>query len=397
MKKTIALILAFTMLLSLCACGAKAPSQSAAPSGSEAPADKPERPEQNLKSGLLSMLNMTEEEYGAFKQARNDARMQMTKEGYTELPTIPEDPDAPGPAPDGAEPFDPGMSPEKMGMPSEAEMLADEFGIVYYDTLDAMLMGLYAGDVGSIEIYQSVARFLCATNQDLMILGKFDLDKETNTFAELALSGILSNDFAFLMMEENSELCEEFNSAITAMKADGTLEKLVAEQIDGLVDGGEITPVTMPVIDGAETVKIAVTGALPPMDFVDADGTPAGFNTAVLAEISRRINKNIELLVVDSIGRAAALASGTVDAVFWTRTNSAANNVAEMSEAERSASREELKKGLSEEEIQLLERMEEIADFSAYGAADMPEGTIATVPYFSDVIVPVELRRDPNK
>ena len=347
MKKFISLFLALTLLLGL-SCTTLADGNN---------------------SGTLSYLNMTEEEEDLFGAS---LRQPLLKILLLHGVLIPESSQAPS-------------------QDNPASVLR------FFDTLDAMLMGLYAGDVGSIEIYQSVARFLCATNQDLMILGKFDLDKETNTFAELALSGILSNDFAFLMMEENSELCEEFNSAITAMKADGTLEKLVAEQIDGLVDGGEITPVTMPVIDGAETVKIAVTGALPPMDFVDADGTPAGFNTAVLAEISRRINKNIELLVVDSIGRAAALASGTVDAVFWTRTNSAANNVAEMSEAERSASREELKKGLSEEEIQLLERMEEIADFSAYGAADMPEGTIATVPYFSDVIVPVELRRDPNK
>ena len=47
--------------------------------------------------------------------------------------------------------------------------------------------------------------------------------------------------------------------------------------------------------------------------------------------------KNIEIVIVDSIGRATALSSGTVDAVFWTRTNEAASTFAEMSEEERAA------------------------------------------------------------
>lgn len=47
------------------------------------------------------------------------------------------------------------------------------------------------------------------------------------------------------------------------------------------------------------------------------DGTPAGFSTAVLAEVSRRINKNIELVSVDSAARAAILTSKGADIVFW--------------------------------------------------------------------------------
>ena len=48
-----------------------------------------------------------------------------------------------------------------------------------------------------------------------------------------------------------------------------------------------------------------------------ADGTPAGFSTAVLAEVSRRIGKNIELVSVDSGARASILSSKGADVVFW--------------------------------------------------------------------------------
>ena len=195
-------------------------------------------------------------------------------------------------------------------------------------------------------------------------------------------------------MEGNTALRDEFNAAITDMKADGTLDRLVKEQIDDLIDSGEIKPIELPHFDGAETVKIAVTGALPPMDYVAADGTPAGFNTAVLAEIGQRTGKNIELVVVDSLGRAAALASGAVDAVFWTRTSGSSQELAGMTEEEREAVKAKGEADLTEEEIKLMNEIQEVIDFSAYGAADMPDGTIVTEPYFSDILVPVILARE---
>ena len=73
----------------------------------------------------------------------------------------------------------------------------------------------------------------------------------------------------------------------------------------------------MPKFDGAKTIKVAVTGDLPPLDFISANGKPAGFNTAVLAEIANRMLLNIELVNVDGGARAAALTSKQVDVVFW--------------------------------------------------------------------------------
>ncbi len=143
----------------------------------------------------------------------------------------------------------------------------------------------------------------------------------------------MSNDFAFMFMEDNEALRDEFDTALASI-TDEEMKKLIQDHITAAIDGDEISPIQMPVIEDAETVKVAVTGALPPMDYVAADGSPAGFNTALLAEISSRMGKNIELVVVDSVGRAAALASGTVDAVFWTRTNADSNERANSSEEE---------------------------------------------------------------
>ena len=148
----------------------------------------------------------------------------------------------------------------------------------------------------------------------------------------------------------------------------------------------------LPSFEGADTIKVAVTGSLPPMDYVGPDGAPAGFSTAVLAEIANRLGKNIEIVVVDSVGRAAALASGVVDAVFWTRTNEMSNRMNTEDEDARKERKESGKAQMSDEELEVLDQIEEEIDFGSYGSQDMPEGTIITDSYYSDQIVPVALQ-----
>lgn len=310
--------------------------------------------------GVLTMLNMTESEMSQYRKAYITASRALKDEGYFKRPNL------------------------------SGNKLNEESEIVFYDTLDSMLMALNSDHIDDMIIYYRTAQYLCANDNNLVLLYSFDFEKERNTFAELMLSGHLSNDFSFLMMEGKEDLRDEFSSVINDMKEDGTMDKLVKEQIYDIVYGAQFNPVAMPEIAGAETIKVAVTGALPPMDYVAADGTPAGFNTAVLAEISQRIGKNIELVVVDSIGRATALSSGTVDAVFWTRTNEMAAHYAEMSEEEKEAEMKKYEAEMNDEEIEAFNKIREILNFENYNSADMPEGTICTVPYYSDILVPVK-------
>jgi ABC-type amino acid transport substrate-binding protein len=315
-----------------------------------------------IRCGVLSMLNVTEAEMVNYKKARNLVGRQLEKEG---------------------------LVTHRVRQILDFDNWKDApFEIVYFDTLDAALMALNAGDIDEISIYQAVAQYLTYTDPNLVQIVTFKEGVEENTFARLAYTGFLSNDFAFMFMEDNEALRDEFDAALASI-TDAEIEKLVQDNITAAINGDEISPIRMPVIEGAQTIKVAVTGALPPMDYVAADGSPAGFNTALLAEISNRIGKNIELVVVDSVGRAAALASGTVDAVFWVRTNAESNRIAACSEEERARKREEDSKNLSADEIETMKTVEALVDLIDYGRADMPEGTVITAPYFSDIIVPV--------
>lgn len=383
MKKRImaALLVAVLGLSMLSGCGEKgaAAQQSMEQQGEETPKqpDPAEEPKVELKYdptqvgarvskiGMLSMLNMTPEGMGTYSLMRATALSLLSKEGYVWFP----------------------FQFDVMG-----SMQNGQVEIKFYDSLTEMQMALNAGEIDYMNCYKSVGDYLCSLDSGLVTLYMYDTKKERNTFADLMFRGILGNDFSFLMMEDRTDLRDLFNAAISDMKVDGTMDRLIQEQITNVINGDTPQPVEMEKIDGAETIRVAVTGALPPMDYVSADGNPAGFNTAVLAEIGKRIGKNIELVVVDSIGRATALSSGNVDAVFWTRTSAAAEELANATEEEKRQQKEALQQSMTEEELACMSYIESILDFASYGKLDIPDRTITTQSYYSDLITNVLTR-----
>ena len=222
-------------------------------------------------------------------------------------------------------------------MPEQANKIVGGGELNFFDNFNSMQMALNSGNINTIQTYGSVAKYMVKNNPDLQI-------SENQTVP-------LVDNFCCAMREDNTALISLFDSAIVTMKSDGTLDALVNKYITNYE--GEPTPVEITKIIGADTIKVGVTGDLPMLDFILADGTPAGFNTAVLSEISKRIEKNIELVQIDSAARAAALESGLVDVVFWV--------VVPADESNRPK------------------------DF------DVPEGVAVTDPYYQDIVVNVNL------
>ena len=216
-----------------------------------------------IKMGVLSKLNMTAEEY-------HKAALSRDAKGDTAI-------------------FSSGSS--------------EVVSRVFYDSLTALVMALNAGEVEEIALPQDVGEYVMNANDG------FKLAAIVRTMPSYLSIGFRKDD--------DPALRNKFNEALLAMKADGTLAVLRAKYIDepGLDDP---LPVKFGAYENVDTkIKVAVTGDLPPIDFIAADGTPAGFNTAVLAEIGKRLHMNIELVNIESGARAASLASGRADAVFW--------------------------------------------------------------------------------
>ena len=255
-------------------------------------------------------------------------------------------------------------------------------------------MALDAGTVSHIILPYYTAKYLCSANDEMVITTEYHPEKATGA-AAWALAR-LSDGYSFMLKEDNAELRDAFDAQIKAMKEDGTLQKLVDEYIVKASEGQEPAAVGFEKFEG-DPIRVGVSGDLPPMDYVGEDGSFAGFNTAVLAEIGKRMQKNIQLIQVKNVGRAMALSEGVVDVVFWTRCLSedlVDEHVANrgLSEEELAAKRAERMESWTDEERAILEGSEPPTEEEKekLKARDMPPGTIITRPYFSDFSVRVE-------
>lgn len=173
----------------------------------------------------------------------------------------------------------------------------------FYDSFAAMVMGLDRGEVEEIDVPE--------------VIGKYILSKRPEYFKA---AESVSRPVFFAMgfrKEDGKELMQKFSGAIKTMNDDGTLTAFREKYIYSFDISAE--PVKFMKFDGAQTIWIAVTGDWPPIDYVDEAGNPLGFNIALLAEIGRRLEINIEIIYVNSGARASALASKRADVVFCFR------------------------------------------------------------------------------
>jgi len=174
---------------------------------------------------------------------------------------------------------------------------------VLYDDLNSALLGLERRDVGALCLLEPTVRYIAACNAQTMEAHDY------GDTTQMALS--------MATLDTNTELLEKLNAALEALEKDGTLEKLEKEYTadpTALPETKEI-----PTIDGAETIKVVVTGDMPPFDYVTSDGKAAGYNIALLSAISEKSHLNIELVYANAGSRYVQLTSGKADAIFWAR------------------------------------------------------------------------------
>ena len=175
--------------------------------------------------------------------------------------------------------------------------------ISFYDSLLSMQMALRSRKIDEIALPEAVGTYLVSQNPNYDIMFSLNMMPSTISFG---------------FKRGNTALQKEFNTAINSMKKDGTLAAIERKYITDM-DSSEPEQVKFQNFPTAKTIKVAVTGDMPPIDFIAADGTPAGYNTAVMSEIGKRLKKNIRLISVDTGGRSSALASERADVVFWYR------------------------------------------------------------------------------
>jgi ABC-type amino acid transport substrate-binding protein len=174
-------------------------------------------------------------------------------------------------------------------------------GIVYVDSLTDGLLMLRSHKVAAFDISRMAGLYLMQRNSDL----------------KMYINDVWGHSYVMIFNLDKKAQLDKVNAAIQAMKDDGKLDELVSRWITNLPPGEEPSAGPMPVIEGAETLKMGISGDEPPLDYIAADGKPGGFNVAVMSEISRRTNLNFSLVAVNSGVRFAAMQSGKIDSFLW--------------------------------------------------------------------------------
>lgn len=175
----------------------------------------------------------------------------------------------------------------------------------FFDNLNSMIGALVSGSIAGMALDEFTAEYLLSRTEEYAIYNPPETAPSYNL------------NFSMLLREADAALRDRISEAIEAMKADGTLDALKKRYIDEVIAGAEPEAVVPEVFEGGETLKVAVTGDRPPMDYFSDAGEPIGFNTALVSEVGRRLGMNVEFVSIDTAARALALESGMSDVIFW--------------------------------------------------------------------------------
>ena len=175
----------------------------------------------------------------------------------------------------------------------------------FYDSVTLLQLALNRGEIGSMTAPEFVGEYMLRNNNDYKIRGLVILK--------------LPVALAFGFTGDKKELRDKFSKVIEELESEGKIGILARDYITGPAAANPPV-IELPKFDRAETINIAVTGDMPPLDYVAADGKAAGFNVALLSEIANRLHVNINPVNVETGSRASALQSGRADGVFWFMT-----------------------------------------------------------------------------
>jgi ABC-type amino acid transport substrate-binding protein len=180
------------------------------------------------------------------------------------------------------------------------EMMGANFAsITTYPTYNEALMALKSGRVDAINVAKPQADYTIKTD---------------SSYKFIPGGGKTTTRVSMLTTTADAELLGQFNDAIKALTDSGELATLNETYIENV----SIEEVALPAeIEGAETIKVGVSGDVPPFDYLSADGNPSGYNVALMGAIAGYAGFNIEFVTVPFSTKFSALLSDRIDVFFF--------------------------------------------------------------------------------
>lgn len=186
-------------------------------------------------------------------------------------------------------------------------------------SIDECLAALYSDDADAMWVPDVSARYLADRDYDLEIMDTSDMAAIENTEEPRFAFGMAARNDA-----EGRTLVEQLDYALDFLEGDGILEVLKSDYIDNALDAEPYTVKNMVVNDSvhklyyysSDPIIVGVTGAVPPLELIDANGRPYGFCVALMDEVGQVLQRGVEFVVLDNETAFTSLMSGRVDVIF---------------------------------------------------------------------------------
>ncbi len=177
----------------------------------------------------------------------------------------------------------------------------DAKDVVFFNRGIDVQTALEAGKIDGYPTFQFVADYLL---------------KRKNMIKAIPVDAKIEGGVIMVTRSEDSTLKAGLDKAITTLKDNGTLAALEAKWITNLPAGNEPSGNELQPIKDAKTIYVGVCGDYPPLDYIAADGKPAGYNVAIFSELSKLLKLNIVFVSIEPQARFAALSSKKIDLIF---------------------------------------------------------------------------------
>ena len=179
--------------------------------------------------------------------------------------------------------------------------------------------------LGSYQSFPTIEESIAALrSNEIQALWCADITADYLTKTEDGLHRIDTTDhfeprlsFAMAVRNEKSELKDELNEAIIALKENGTLDKLITTYVEF-----EEKPEPFYEKDMTKektnngTLYVGITGAVPPLDMVDYEQKPYGFSVAFMDEVGQLLQRKVKMVYLNNDTSFTMLMGGKVDVLF---------------------------------------------------------------------------------
>jgi len=189
-------------------------------------------------------------------------------------------------------------------------------------TLEDSVASAIGGPPREVKSFKRASDCLMAVltgKVDAVFLPKFKAEYDVKRQSKLKIIPMiqpLKMNVVMAVRSEDEQFKNDLDKAITTLQENGTLKRLEDEWVTNLSTASGPVSKEIPKLAGAKTVYVGVCGDIVPLDFIAADGRPAGYNVALMNEIGKLLNTNFVFVSIETQAKYAALNSKKIDVVF---------------------------------------------------------------------------------